>query len=180
MARRRKPRVHRVVPNALGGHIKWSVLWVVPTDGGYRIIQHECGNDLGEAVRLYSKVVAAGKRFPTLRSDNVGFPPPEQLRPYTARVRNKLWVKGKRQKGVYKYKFVDRVPMAKRNRVGVWWCPYCRELRRFQQLGAFMIEGVPVPDKDGHYCPICGVSHRDWHVRKWNPVAYRLFVNQTS
>lgn len=179
MPRRKKPS-NRHQPNATGANIKWSVLWIKPKgDGDYRIIRKEFGNDLGAALDLYQRVVRAGKRLPTLRSNNVGFPPPERYRPYDARVRDKRWKKGKRQPGITKFKWVVRVPMRTLNRKGTWWCPYCREMRRFQQQGGFYIDGVIVPS-EGYYCPLCGVSHRDIHVRRWNPLAQRIYMEQAK
>jgi hypothetical protein len=176
---RRKQVVKHVVENGMADHMKWSVMWLVVKDGDYSIIDKDMDNDLSEAIRLYTKAKAAGKKFATLRCRNVGFAPAERFRPYVARVRDKRWIRGKRQKGVTKYKFVTKVPMLKLNRKGIFWCPYCREMRKFQDQSAFFFEGIIV-DAPGIYCPICGVSHRDWHVRKWNPIAKRMWVDETN
>lgn len=168
MARRaRKPVVETF---ALGGHIHWEVRWVTTKDGDYRIHVKDCEHDLGLALSTYERVRKAGRKLVTLRSCNVGFPPPEKYQEYWItkhkKVRNSA---GKLRREAY---YVHKVPMRKLNRKGVFWCPYCRELRRFQEQGGFYIDGVVVPES-GLHCPICGVSHRDHHVRKWNPEAQK-------
>lgn len=175
MARRpRVSRKHIHVPNA-NGTIRWSVLWVVPTKKSYRIKEVEFEHDLTAAISLYTRAKQAGKRLVTLRSMNVGFPPPEKYQPYYKRVRDKRWKKGKRQKGVTKFKQVLVVPLRKLNRRGIFWCPYCREMRKFQeQPGTYV--GRTFVEAPGLYCPIDGTSHRDYHVRKWNPVADDAFL----
>lgn len=169
----------QVVTNALPDHLRWSVLWVVPGKKTYRVVRKECENDLAEAIRIYTKVVEAGKKFPTLRCNNAGFPPPERFQPYVAKVKDKRWIKGKRQRGITKYKFVTRIPLKKLNNKGIYWCPYCREMRRFRQQTGFVYEGIYV-GSPGIYCPICGTSYRDFYVRRWNPICHRIWANETS
>ena len=157
---RRKPAVEVW---ATGAHIHWEVRWVTVKDGDYRIHVKDCEHDLGQALEIYQRVKSAGRRMVTLRSCNVGFPPPEKYLEY--------WVKKSRRNGRAKeIYYVHKVPMRKMNLKGAYWCPYCREMRKFQEQGGFYIEGVVVPEA-GLYCPICGVSHRDVHVRKYNPLA---------
>ena len=172
------PKSNHAIPNISGASARWSVHWVVPSGDTYRIVEIDCEDNLNEAIRIYTKAKESGKRFATLRSRNVAFPPDEKYRPYYAQVRDKRWVKGRRQKGITKYKTVHKVPMRTLNRKGVFWCPYCREMRKFQEQGAFMFEGIAV-EAPGLYCPICGISHRDWHVRNWNPVCHRIYLDET-
>ena len=40
----------------------------------------------------------------------------------------------------------------------VWWCPYCKKIRRF-----YHDEYV-----DARRCPVCGISDREYYVRKYN------------
>lgn len=161
---------------ATGAHIHWEVRWVVKKGSDYAIMIHDCGNDLQEAMRVYSKLQGVGRRLVTLRSANVGFPPPEKYQPGWVTRKRKVTTKGRTR---VKRVPILVVPMNKLNRRGIFWCPYCREMRKFQEQGGFYIEGVRVPE-GGLYCPICGVSHRDFHVRKWNPIAERYYVNQGS
>jgi hypothetical protein len=158
---------------ALGGHIKWSVLWI--HNGSIR--QHLCEDDLNEALRVMRVLEKAGRKGVTLHSDNVGFPPPEKYRPHTVYKRKKVKVlrKGKER---WMLKTSERrvVPMKKLNAREWWWCPYCRKMRKFQMQRAFPVEGVVVPEREyGMYCPMCGISHRDFHVRRWNPKAAELY-----
>ena len=169
-----RKKVVAYVPNARGDVLNWSVMWVV----GDRIVRNWYDADLSEAIRIYTKAQAAGKRMVTLHCANSGFPPAERFHPHEARIRDKRWIKGKKQKGIYKYKFVWRDPLARANLKGIWWCPYCREWRRFQTQGGFFYEGVFIEDQRGMYCPMCGISHRDFHVRKWNPHARRQYTTE--
>lgn len=165
--------------NGVAGRMNWSVLWFVPkTD---TIIRHRYGADLGEAVRVYSLVKRAGRVNATLRCDNIGFPPPKKWQPHYVRV-PKI-VEGTRGKKRRVYETQHRVPMNKANRAGIYWCPYCREMRRFQLQNGFHSEGQWCPDPDprgGLYCPMCGISHRDFHVRRWNPIADRHYLTKKS
>lgn len=127
---------------------------------------------MGEALRVYTKLQSSGRKFVTLRSCNVGFPPPEKYQPGYIMVKNPKWKPKQRGKKREK-KFIEKrvVPMNKLNRRGIFWCPYCREMRKFQTQGGFFLDSAFVPDERGLYCPIDGTSYRDYHVRKWNPVA---------
>jgi uncharacterized Zn-finger protein len=128
------------MPNPLGDHISWSVLWKKQE----RVIEKNCGNDLAEAIRLYDKARSAGKQDATLKANNVGFPPPVKWRD-NMRVVN------------------DR---------GIAWCPYCLKMRRFKRHSGFYVSGifVPLDHKDKtRFCPLCGISTKDYHVKKWNP-----------
>jgi hypothetical protein len=49
------------------------------------------------------------------------------------------------------------------NARGIWWCPYCCEFRRFVTK--------KYKRKITMHCPLCQISTRDFHVRRWNPEA---------
>lgn len=166
--------------NQPGARMRWSVLWYIPKED--RIKRIRCGEDLNEAVRLYQLALRGGKRLPTLRCDNFAFPPPEKYRPHSVYViQEETYRTPKGKKKKREVRTVEaRVPMDAANRKGIFWCPYCRELRRFQMQSGFMHDGrwVPEPDKRGGlYCPMCGVSHRDFNVRRWNPIADRHYLS---
>ena len=191
MARRPKPPAP-LETFAVASNLKWDVRWVAKgKKDQWRIIVKEFGDDLAAAVDLYTRVKAAGKHFPTLRCRNSGFPPPEALRPRwkQKKVKKQVVVKrGGKRKIVTKvgYTQVYLNPMKRRNREGIWWCPYCRELREFvpgydlpyehPPLAALKGFGdaVPRPDDGSLYCPMCFVNTRNYHVRKWNPLAERF------
>jgi rubrerythrin len=166
-------RTKPTTPLAMGDHLRWEVRWVKKDDReGYRIVCIDCEDDLDEAIRIYVKAKSAGKKMATLRCRNSGFPPPQELRPYTKR---KSRIVTRRRKKVKEYYLAVFNPMRKQNNKGIYWCPYCRELRRFQTQNGFLIQGVFVPEP-GLHCPICGTSHRDYHVRRWNPLAARTYL----
>lgn len=157
-----------------GANSRWAVLWLVKKPGRKPyLIEKEFGSDLVEALRIRDLALAAGKKFVTLRSMNVGFPPPERLRPhYETQVTGYKVVKRKGKK--YKKKVTAEVwviPMGDLNAEGKWWCPYCMKLRRFELRDGY---GV---DDPAYHCQICNISSRDWHVRKWNPAANRFYTH---
>lgn len=155
---------------SVGERMRWAVLWYVPkTD---TIVRKDCEQDLNAAIRLYELAKKAGKDKPTLLCANFGFPPPEKWQPHYIYVKRK-----KKRVPVFK------IPMEKANGVGIFWCPYCREFRRFQRQLSFYFDGRMVRDperKGGLYCPMCGTSHRDFHVRRWNPTASRLYLSTST
>lgn len=172
----------------LGAHARWAVLWVVEKPkkvklkkGGYRVenrpvvIEKDFEQDLNAAIELYVKVKEAGRENPTLLSRNVAFPPEERFLPYTKQVKRK---DGRKTKIVT----IRLEPMKIVNKRGLTWCPYCREFRKFQLQDGFRVDGIYVADK-GWHCPMCQVSHRNHHVRKYNPQMvqeyYRLEMQPT-
>lgn len=102
----------------------------------------DCGEDFREARRVYRLALLGDRSNVVLFSPNVGFAPPPEL----------------------------QAQMQAQNARGVWWCPYCVELRKFVYKKAIRVEGRLLPDT-GMYCPICGISQRDHHVRRANPAA---------
>lgn len=150
---------------------KWSVLW----EAGDSILHHRCGNDLDEAIRVYNLAIKAGRHNVTLRCDNVGLPPPEKFQRMERRniggqtKKEEKWVR-------------VLVVMEAANKRGIFWCPYCRKFRRFGHQFNFYVEGrwARHPNKAGMMaCPTCGISHRDFHVRKWNPHAAAFYARET-
>jgi hypothetical protein len=170
---------------ASGKHIRWAVLWAVPDGHTYSIVRKDFEHDLDGAMDLYMRAKAAGKRLATLMSPNCAFAPPKKYLPYTRRAVElrevKVLRKGRqvtRKKKVLVTK--DIIPMEGLNRKGIFWCPYCREMRKFQmQSGMTTTEGNWM-EAPGLYCPMCGVSHRLMPVRQYNPHANRLYVSQTT
>jgi hypothetical protein len=150
-----------------GSSAQWAVHWIVVKKGRKKVIDYDCGTNLDEAIRVYGLAKKAEKPFATLRCKNVGFPPPEKYQVHEKL--KKRWVtKGGRKKIDRYYVTVD--PMLTVNERGIWWCPYCRELRKFLKQSGFNLETIYIPE-GGKYCPICGTSHRDYWVRKYNPAA---------
>lgn len=124
---------------------KWEVLWVT-TKGGKRIVSMDFDDDFVAALELYLKAKQAEKPLATLRCKNVGFPPPEKC-------------EGK---------------MAGYNKQGVWWCPYCMQLRRFEKRGWTEVDDTPFSSEPTYFCPICDISQYDGHVIRYNPLARKL------
>lgn len=154
----------------------WEVIWV--RDG--KIQRKDCGHDLVEALRIRDLAKDAGRKNVTLRCKNFGFAPSANLQPHVVKVKVPLnppkivYRKGKRYRKTHEVKEMLKVPLKKLNAEGIWWCPYCMKLRRFKKTNSFEYDGIRVQETR-HVCPLCGISHRDINVRRWNPVASRLF-----
>lgn len=187
MARRtRRPVVETF---STGANLRWDVRWVVKKKGRWHIRIADCGDDLAKAVDVYRKALTGEHRYyVTLRCKNSGFPPPEHLRPHWHKKKVKKEVKrrGKTRTATV-VEDVYRRPMRRLNRVdGIWWCPYCRELREFvagheqpyihPPVAALKGFGNGRPDYESGrlYCPMCYISTADHTVRKWNPLAERF------
>lgn len=159
-----------------GATARWEVIWW--SRKGKRFIVKDFQTDLHGALSLYTRVKAARAPFATLRCCNVGFPPPVAYRPHTKTFVKKEKVKRKGKIRIRRIKVQREItPMDEVNLRGIWWCPYCREMRRFRmQEGAMYRDGKYeyfIRGK-GMYCPVCEISHIDSHVRRWNPEAQRL------
>jgi hypothetical protein len=118
--------------------------------------------DFSEALRIYVLLKSNGKTGVTLRSCNVSFPPPERITqsPVTK------WTVVRRNGKRYKKKVIEYEDLlqTKYNPEGIFWCPYCIKLRHFP-----LVQGI---DGSQHYeCPVCGITSRDWYVKKHNPQA---------
>lgn len=140
---------------------RWEVIWV--HNGSLK--RRKFGADLAAAVEHYTKAVQASKRGATLRCCNIGFAPPEHLRPHERVVK---------LKGRKKPTKVRVTPMRKLNRErGLWWCPYCMHLRTFVHRKSTTVEGVKMRI-DAWGCQVCGITTRDTHVQQWNPLALEV------
>lgn len=150
-----------------GQKARWSVMWY--STKKKRVFEVEYDHDLNGAIELYMKVKAQGKKMATLCSPNVAFPPPEKYLPHTKTVvtKKKITRNGKTRTKKIRTE-VEVVPMREVNLKGITWCPYCREFRKFRKQDGFTLDGrfVATP---GLHCPMCGNSHRNHHVRKYNP-----------
>lgn len=153
--------------NMMGDYTQWSVLWVVVKKGKKRVVQIDHDNDFAGARDMYVKAVRAGKKQATLRCNNVSFPPPKKFRARTVTKVKKVKRNGRIRK-VKEEVFVE--PMAKLNLKGIWWCPYCCAMRRFEKVGGFWSDDQWVPEESVQ-CPLCEASHRLHAVRKYNPMA---------
>jgi hypothetical protein len=145
-------------------------MWYVPEKD--TIIEHWCGTDLNEALRVWHIAKKAGKDQLTLRSANMGHPPPERFCKIEM-----VWVGSKREgRWVKTWPVLEKI-----NDKGLFWCPYCREFRKFQRQKWYYIDGKMRrdPRKQGAlHCPMCSISHRDFHVRNWNPRAQALYKTE--
>ena len=129
--------------------------WSVMWVSKGEIYEREYEVDLSEAVRVYVLLIRAGKKGATLRCQNVGFPPPKKFR-------------GR---------------MEALNRRGIWWCPYCMKMRKFENRAGFEIEDVWVSYGDRvkvPCCPMCDISSRDGNVMRYNPMAANLANRRKS
>lgn len=134
---------------------RWEVRWT----HNKRVIVADFHDDFAEALRIYGKALVAGRRDVTLRPRNLGIEPPKRLKPYFIKAK-----KGQESRRIE--------PLSRYNLAGWLWCPYCVQLRKFVKRNGFHCENVWVPQA-GHHCPMCGISHRDGTVQKWNPIARR-------
>lgn len=154
---------------------RWQVLWL--KDG--RIVKHDFEHDLHGATQLYLKVRSAGRKGATLRCANMGFPPPEKLLPRVVKVKQELDTprivrrQGKRYRQTHTVKEMVYQPLKKLNRQGIFWCPYCMELRRFVHRNGFRVDGIYVAEKR-LACPMCRVTQRDANVIKYNPMMAQI------
>lgn len=168
----------------MGDNSRWEVIWWSKKKKAFTV--KTFGNDLAGAEALYARVCTLRAPFATLRCCNVGFPPPEQYRPRmerqpTGRTRI-VKRKGKRYRKTL-YHEVEVVPMKELNLKGIWWCPYCRQMRKFRrQDGMTYTQGGHTYRLDGeiYVDPVCGTTHRNHHVRKWNPSAQLMQYRQSK
>lgn len=154
-----------ITTNDASNRARWAVMWIAVKGNKRRLIRKDFGDDYASAHALYLKAHDAGKPFHTLACVNMGFAPPAELRPYTKTMRGR----DRRTRRIRTVE-VEVQPLKDLNREGKLWCPYCRELRPFTLKSGFMVGDIRVSEF-GFHCPICKISHRDHHVRLWNPTA---------
>jgi hypothetical protein len=151
---------------------RWRVAWVAKG----RVIDKSFGTDFMDALALYEKAIKAEKRGATLICANQCFEPPVRLQPKTVRKVKKSVVKRRGKKYIKRDIIEGRItPIKKLNLQGIWWCGYCSKLRKFKRQDGFYYEKVWVPEP-GYHCPICGISHRDGGIRKFNATAARIYA----
>lgn len=145
---------------------RWEVLWV--EEG--KIQKESFENDLMGAVTAYAEVKAEGLAGSTLRCTNMGFPPPAELLPRVVRGRHPTT-----------RKIVEGtvVPMKKKNAEGIYWCPYCMQLRKFKMFKRLKVENIVMDDRHNR-CPMCKAGLRDHNVRKWNPLAAQVHYSEEA
>ena len=148
-----------MVHNMTGAHARWAVLWIDPR-GEWQVKEFE--NDFVGATEVYLKVKGK-RRGATLLCRNVGFPPPEKLRPRVVGYK-----KRRRSSGQVEKVPVMRDPLETLNRNGWLWCPYCREMRQFKRKRGYFVDDIFVHEPNVQ-CPVCGITTENHHVRKHNP-----------
>lgn len=153
--------------NSLNNGARWEVRWIGTKK---KVIVHKIfAEDFGGALELFGKLKSAGRKGVTLRCMNVGFPPPKRITEHEVVKWEVVRKRGKR----YKRKVVTHVDMLHdMNARGIWWCPYCIQLRRFKDMstaGQILFE-----------CPVCEISNYNWHVKRWNPMAKTVEYRTTT
>lgn len=147
---------------------RWQVIW--RGDNG-KFVRQDFEADLASALELYGKALKVGKDLLTLRCCNAGFAPPAKYHDTGYEI--VVASNGKRYK---KKVTLDppeyKVIMGGLNARGIWWCPYCLQMRRFVRRHFYKLDGIRVNEPSMN-CPVCNVSHRDGNVSKYNPIAAR-------
>lgn len=133
---------------------RWGVQWVGPTSG--KLLFKEFDDDFQRAIEWYARLKEAKAKNVTLRSMNVGFPPPKRI---TQHEETKIIKKnGKKIRRTTTINLMQQF-----NQEGAWWCPYCIKMRRFKRK--ITHQAIVM------VCPACGISSRDGHVKRHNPYA---------
>lgn len=154
-----------------GQHVRWKVVWLAK---GKRI-EKVFGEDWQGALDLYVKAKAAKKVGATLIPMNYSIDPPAELQPHEVQKVRKSIVTRRGKRRVKKEVLTVLItPLRKLNAEGIWWCPHCGKLRKFEFKRSIKHEGKNFPEP-GYYCPICTIGHKAWPVRRWNPVAVKLY-----
>lgn len=151
-----------------------------------RVITKECGADFAEAVRIYTLAVQANKQNATLGCANMSFAPSDKYADHRPAYKmsertGKRFISKKTGQPVLlgKELILPRTyqdTMGALNRQGVWWCPFCVKLRRFERYDGFMSEGIEV-NEPAMMCPVCNVSHNHGQVQRYNPICSRITHN---
>lgn len=136
---------------------RWEVIWL----GKRGLVRKEFEHDFSDALRTYALLKSNGKKLVTLRCMNVGFPPPSHITHHEEVSWQIVTRRGKR----LRRKTVTVVNlMGQHNEKGVWWCPYCIQLRPFKLKQDWT-------GRKHMVCPVCGINERNFHVRQHNPKA---------
>ena len=136
-------------------YAKWSVFW---RNKKGKFVRKRFYEDLQGALRFMRD--NPDRPVLTLHSDNLGFPPPRRITHFEEHGWTVVKRKGKR----YKKRVVTIVNrMHDYNQKGIWWCPYCIQLRRFE-----FAETERGPEM---FCPVCGCGNYLFEVRRYNPHA---------
>lgn len=149
---------------------RWAVAWVRKG----KVLRKDFGPDLSDAMALYDKLLRADRKGVTLICANMSFPPPLRLQPHDAKKIEIKVVRGKRRRVRVP---IYVIPMRQLNAKGIWWCPHCIKLRRFEKTSGSYVDDIWLPG-EAWRCPICGIPHRDFSVQKWNPTAQRIAAEQ--
>jgi len=154
----------------VGESARWQVMWI---DRQGVINEKDFGNDLYAARRFYVAARDKGVKSPTLRCCNVGFAVPTKYED-TMLVDKVKVVKrgGKRYKQTVKVEVDNPNGITNLNHRGIWWCPYCCELREFERES----RGTRIV----MFCPMCEVTNLDFHVRKYNPMAVNIAMRKKT
>lgn len=146
---------------------RWQVCWLGKSG---KIQRKDFEHNFSEALDLYGKLVVGERKFVTLRCCNISFPPPDKFadREEVVVIRNGKRYKG--QKMIEPRMYHERMHGA--NVKGAWWCPYCIKMRKFVRRNFTMFEGIRINEASMN-CPVCGISHRDCGVQRYNPIAVR-------
>jgi hypothetical protein len=149
---------------------RWAVAWVRRG----KVLRKNFGPDFSDALALYEKLLRAERKGVTLICANMEFPPPLRLQPHEEMKVKVKTVRGKRRR-VKTPVYV--IPMRHLNAKGIWWCPLCIKLRRFEKTPGSYVEGIWMPE-EAWRCPICRIPHTYHGVRRWNPLAQRIAAEQ--
>jgi hypothetical protein len=147
--------------NAANNGARWEVVWRGSPPKS-KLTRKKFDEDFGSALNTYYLLRAAGKQSVTLRCCNIGFPPPHHITQHPTTSWRVVRHKGKKYKR--KVTTYEDLLQTTYNPRGIWWCPYCIQLRRFAPIW-INPRGSPMG------CPVCGITDRDWYVRHYNPQA---------
>lgn len=144
--------------NAMNNAARWEVRWW--NHKKRTMVRKTYDTDFALALERYHDLRSKGYTLVTLRCANVGFSPPARLIADEVETWEVVTRKGKR----FKKKVITVVDhMEELNLEGKYWCPYCIKVLPFRQIDHYG-ETLMV-------CPLCDISSRDWHVKRWNPGA---------
>jgi hypothetical protein len=125
--------------------------------------QKATGDDFGAAQELMTKLQQTTRTNVSIRSMNVGFPPPARITEYEEIDYVVRLVKGVKKK----VKVVTVINLLEQyNDEGHYWCSYCIKVRKFQR--------TLLGQREAMVCPACGITTRDGNIRRYNPKATNI------